>query len=515
VVLDWLRTGELHMIGFHQMNLLGQFAWSLPFVGAFGENANGLHVGTVVAAVIGLIAAASLLHRLTSEFLAVAFTAVIAVFPGYAVLATTYMTDPLSFACQATCLAIGARALSSSHRRLALLSLAMVIGAFGYTVREQAIAAPAALFLTAFLRPSSPRERPKLVALIVVISAPLVGFTLWRRGLPYAYAPQETLPGVDSIGDVARGIYTLGLALLPLTLLLALENARWRSAPIFARLGSAVTFFGAGGLLLLASHLGRDVTLFPGEYLRKEGFGGDFVITGERVDLFSSAAWVLLSAVAAAGGALLVGTLTTIAAEAVRRRRRSLAAHPPERVRVVLFLHGSVGLVMLTLAGGGHLSDRYLWPPLLGLVATLAPPADQANRTNLPRIASASVIALWVLMLVITIDNRTFAAARWEAGERLVATGLDERDVDAGFEWSGFWSREPIDPDPRAGDPAAGESAYTGIFPDSRRCGVVSASPLRSAGYREVGLHEYRALGITVDRALYLYRATSGCEADG
>jgi uncharacterized membrane protein len=130
------------------MRLVGHLVWSLPFLWLFGVSLETLHAGQ---AALGLVLSYLVLRRFLSTGLALLGTALVAVFPGYTLLATSYMTDTTAFAAQTGCLLLGLVALERPGRARGLLLLSLGVGLYGYTIREPALAAPLSVAVATYL----------------------------------------------------------------------------------------------------------------------------------------------------------------------------------------------------------------------------------------------------------------------------------------------------------------------------------------------------------------------------
>jgi hypothetical protein len=154
--------------------------------------------------------------------------------------------------------------------------------------------------------------------------------------------------------------------------------------------------------------------------------------------------------------------------------------------------------------------DRYLWAGAvilaIGLLRDLPLPRPRAAAPSL-----AALALLGGLSLLVTVEEYAFAAARWSAGEQLVAEGVPATAIDAGFEWMGyhhdgvaFDESLPL----RVAQPHPG---YALIFRGSSNCVTVSASPLDDDRLEPEGVRAYRALPLLPVRELFVYRHPALC----
>ena len=81
IALDLAEHGELNLVGWNQMNLVGHLVWALPFVALLGASLETLHIAQAVAAALGLVAVYLLVRRFASVGFALITTAAVAAFP--------------------------------------------------------------------------------------------------------------------------------------------------------------------------------------------------------------------------------------------------------------------------------------------------------------------------------------------------------------------------------------------------------------------------------------------------
>src|SRR4029453_16557409 len=108
-------------------------------------------------AVFAVISAFALSRQFLSPWRAAMAASLALVFPGYLAYATSYMTDTPTLAAQIGCLALGVRALRSRPVRVEVLTVGVVVGFLGFSIREFAIAAPITVLIAAMW--AEPRRR--------------------------------------------------------------------------------------------------------------------------------------------------------------------------------------------------------------------------------------------------------------------------------------------------------------------------------------------------------------------
>lgn len=493
------RTGELRLSGWGVMSLVGQLYLAQPWLALFGRSHGTLHLATSAFGVVALACTYALARRLMERLPAALATVGIAALPGLVPLSVSFETDVPAYALSVLALLVGARAVERHHPGLLLTSVA--IGLVGGSIREVALAAPAAVLLTALgggLREPS-RARLAGVFVVGVLSAAVVGaFLLWRPGLPGSQSLPHTLSLRNAAGSGVSIGFTLALYLSPILPLLPWRSLaggqRWRSAAVA---GSTAVFgilaISRGHPLLLPSavpwaragpavmSLGVEPTLAPGS-----------VALLQVLALLAAAAFAALVAASLGGGP---------------RRVADVADQPP--VVLLLWVFGvlaALGAVAHAFVGG-PVFDRYLFPVALPVVVLML----RGCRPSRLRLAGTGV-ALGLAVGVGTAASllgATAQAARYELAMRAVAEGLPPTAVDGGFEWVADHS-----PDPAFTAAASGWAHpspwYAEVFPASSNCQLVSQGSLADPNLELIERRRYAALP-GLDREVLRYRNPSAC----
>jgi hypothetical protein len=115
-------------------------------------------------------------------------------------------------------------------------------------------------------------------------------------------------------------------------------------------------------------------------------------------------------------------------------------------------------------------------------------------------------LVLATVSTVYMLNGNAYDAARWRAGEQLVALGVPADEIHAGFEWMGYHATSPGDPT----RPVSANPLFDTWWPSFRLCGLVSADTTAPPGGTLVGTTEYALNLISGPTAtLYLYRFSS------
>jgi hypothetical protein len=470
-------TGRIELLGWNRSALFGQFM-------VLGPLARWLVAQHLFVALLGVVTLAAVYDLVVSSIgraLAAFAVLVVAIWPGFGLLATSFMPDVPAMAAMMLCLAVGRRALLRGST--SLLAVSVAFGLWGFTIREQALAAPVAVLLLTAVRARRSRRKRDWIVLVcttVIFFVGALGFEFWRQSYGAGDPPVLSVPStLLQLGGsvVVRGYFLLALGLAPAVLLVA-RPWRWGRGALLASLAAfavavaAVYRFGAPGF-------------FVGNYLNPAvpywGAGN-----GQPAEIFAPRIWLLIVALACGSGVLLAGVL-------VRRLRY---VNPLLGVFLTLMVLGNVASAL----SGQPLFDRY-WllalPPLLAVVLSerTSPGHSGFARVAERAPAAAALAGLAAVSLTVTAAGLAYGSARWEAGNRLVATGIPAVDINAGLEWNGYHSAIGMSP------------SGSWSFPGSRSCFIVTAT--QRSDQAELMVLSYRTLIVGGASRLWVY--DDGC----
>jgi hypothetical protein len=521
VALALYHTGHYQLVGWGPMTLVGQMVFVQPFLWVARGRAWALGTSTAVLAVVVIASSYLLARTVVARRDAVWAVAGLLVFPGFLLNTAWFMTEVPCLAAEATCLALGIVTLGrKGDSRLRWLTASLLVGIFGFSIRQFAVAAPAAVLIAVSM---SDRRRWRQYCLAGVGLALACAFIyLWTLSLPGQQISPVHLPSFGEVTNVAQAITTMGLVLLPVLLLVW---GGWR----FSRINRATLLGGIAGAAVVA--VPSAARLLGGTGNRGLLVSGllttyNQVLPGLRPAVFPRVVWIALEAAAAIGtvlGGMVVGQLI---GNYVRQRTTTR----PEQVAEFLGTPRGLLASFCVLYGGGlaafsfvvsGIADLYLWPLVVPLAVLLLAYRDrraatdgsptEPTRSAGPVPAWAALTGLALVALALLLNQSAFDAARWRAGNLAVTEGVSAQSVDAGIEWVGFHTGERV----RSGAPlaAAGRSRFDTMFPSFRPCAVVSASPLRLRGAESIAspIVQYRLLLFEGTKEyLYLYRLP-GC----
>ena len=556
VLFGFVRTGNYSLVGWGSMTLVGQVLWSAPFVLVFGARPWVPSLSVALLAAAGLAAGYLLARGQLSRAKAGASVLLLVALPGFALSTADFMTDVPSLSAEMVCLLLGALALRSSGRaQLLWLASSMAAGAFGFSIREFDLAAPlAVLFALAW----SDWQQARVCALFAGALLIACGAVyLWSAGLPGAQPKVLGLPTAAAWETLGGAYFTLSFMVSPVVLgailrweVLRRGAARGRSAAVLA----ATAALALGWLLLAGRH-----PLFIGNYLDRQGPGGDWVLAGIRPELFPGPIWTGFKVVALASGAAFAAVLAKAGCAAARRWPTWLQPQPQgaqpegaqpkgdgdnrvsERRLVLLFTWASAALLAgYDLFARAPFWDRYLWPVAFG-VAVLAlggpvgtvqsaapaplrrqlraahaarrpgaePPLQELSRA-LGRWAWRATAFLAALVVgatavVLTLNSDSYDAARWSAGRQLAEAGYPVWAIDAGIEWVGSHTAALARPGRVVASAPPYEQWYVQMFQGASDCAIVSASPLLSSSIHLWRTLSYDEIAFARPERLYLY----------
>jgi hypothetical protein len=449
-------TGELRILDWNPMSLVSHVAWGWLATAPFGFSFDAARLSVLLLSFAGVLGFVSFLRFARVPERTVALAALALLFhPLVSFQAFLFATDAPALAWTTLALAAYARGLAApqapSARWLALGSLAACLGG---GARQSALLVVGALGLALLLFDRAALRRPRVwLAAFAPPVAAVLAFALWYR---FVHGPTETWGG--SLATIAEGwrrtspgaaawtayVVAAYTAFFALPLLAALPLASFRPGRGW-RGRAALALCAAAAAVFAVQTLGRGA-LFP--YLRNKltRFGywsPNEVVLGARPVLWGEpVAWLLgVLLLAAVAGLLLLASRAGEAAPAEGRERTASL-----RLLGCLFaLQLAYALVTAPILFDRHLIA--LAPTALGLAALGA--AGPAR--VLPFLACWLPLAAW--SVAGTHDAHALSRAAFQAGEALVAEGVDPALIDAGYAFVGWHMYERSQAELRQGLP--------------------------------------------------------------
>ncbi len=459
----WDRTGRFDFNDWVSMTLVGQLALARPVVAVFGESIVAVRVFTALLGAAGLVAAYGFARRygLRSSHAALAVGG-LASGPLWGPLAASFMTDVPGFALQSAALVAAGVAFASERVRRPALAVALAAGVVAISIRQYAAIPLIAIGLTALVvaaRPAGRADRRWILASLVIAAVAVVAVLASWSGIPNRLALGPRLPNGASLklAYISLGGFLRLAGLFQLPLLLAIGPGRLLArASSTSRVATLMTSALAATVMVTTWALQPTVP-FVGNYFDRRGTLADDIIHGNRPDLIPGIVFELLTVAASlAAIAIVVGLvpaiqrIATSPRETVRHWRRDAS---PLDLILALTLFGQLVAYELAIAFRLPIFDRYVLTalPLVGVAMVRAAGHAGTERANAadarqpisqrPRVAMAfaGLGVLAVLGATYTSESAAFDGGRWRAAEAAVAAGLAAEDIDAGYEWSGWF----------------------------------------------------------------------------
>ena len=512
IAMDLFQTGQLRFDGASQSFAVGQILLTVPILAALGGDARAFWLVGTIASIVVVAVGYALARPLVGRQNAALIVLTLVIVPGYLAYSSSFMTDLPALAGQLLCLLIGSRAIAAPRVRMGWALVAIAVGIIAFSVRQFAIAAPAAIVVAAIW--VEPR-RGVLLAIAMAVGAAVL--TLLTASIAGQVGSTPILPA---------GGWRVGSAILSLALLMLPVSAvsLWRRRDSGSRrtmlFGVAVL---ASAILVAATAGSLPWTL--GNLFSAAGSPADGYLIGGRPDILSPGAWAFVQLLAMISVVPLGDAVARTAIDLWRRHevelrnRDASAAHFVVLVAFVAFALGG----LLVYALGFVTVDRYLWPVVIPLGILLLLPGKQTRdaesvaQSRGQRVGLAVVLSVWGGVAVLfLLNSMAFDRGRWDAGEALASLGSDRSQIDAGYEWLGTYAPGPARVSDRQVRPEDSLSWYANIWPEFQRCAFVAGKPLAVAGFEQIdgrddGYTQYLIFGTRVP--LYLYRSTeSSCK---
>ena len=510
IALELAESGNL-VLNVRTM-IVGLVLVTQPFLWLSGLDPWAFTAVGVVAAAASVLTAYALARRFLPPLRATLAVSLMVLFPGYLAYATSYLSDVPALAPQFICLVLGAIALNRRPVGTWPLLGAAIAGSFAFSVRDFAVAAPAAVLFAALV--AEPRRIGHWV-----LAAGVAGCYGLLYLLRAALFPADMAVEISSGGSfqALQAFAILSLVVAPAAVVGAF---RWRGhlRRFDVLVGAEIGLVIAGIRILQWVREGtptEHVAILP-TMTSQWGLPQREMFLGDRPPLMADVPWVGLNILALAAGVLVLGLVTGMLGGRLRAAPRSAGAvlrWAGSPAGVLVLFCGATAAGLLAFGMTNPLFDRYLWPvvpPLAILLMYVAPaPASQPESAPTWRsagrgavvAASLMVAALGSLSLAYAANANAFDAALWRGGQALVAAGVPPDEVDAGYAWLGAHATTPL-----IGG-GTHRVRYRQLWPEFRQCGSVTSDPRPEAGTLPVGTEAYPLFLIGGPiQPLFLYR---------
>jgi 4-amino-4-deoxy-L-arabinose transferase-like glycosyltransferase len=438
-----LDTGELRVSEWASATTIFQIYWGGLFAqltGGFSFSA--LRGSTLAFSFIGCIALYDLLRQLDLPAPAAFLGGLaLAVNPMFTYLSYTFMSDVFYFGLMLLSLSFYVRGIKRDAGGALFIGSVFAAGAF--LSRQLGIVLPAAAGLALLLKDRRLRWKP--LALAVAFPALVfIGYSLWLRyvhGVPWAL---EYFSGQGTLELLARPVEYLprfalrtlfaaayiGLLTAPVILAQAVSLSVDRP-----RLIRFLKLFGFWFVALvgLAFVMGKPMPYLFNS-INREGFG-TLTMLGHKTPITPDWVFWLATIVTPFAGA----AYATLWSEALLDARRE-SAQPG-----AVLLLASLFMAVLILGVFVYFWDEYLFVFVpAGLYLALRFGKIQPRGWIAALVACA---AFAVYGLIEQSEHMAWNAARWEAGDQLVAQGVAPEAIDGGLEWVGWHTFETALPE--------------------------------------------------------------------
>jgi len=503
------RSGRFVLDGITETMIVGQIAISQPLLWLSGQQAWGFSVVGAMFGALGIISAYALARTVLPTRESAIAAGLLAICPGYLAYATSFMSDVPALAAQFFCLAAGAWSLRGPAFSTRWFALSFAIGVFGFSIREFAVAAPAAVSIAAIA--ADPRQIRRWI-LGFVAAGMCVGIHLWRSTLPGQMPPVG--PGFGSVESWTLAMTNVALVVSPAALLAVLGwsgRLRGRDLAIGAAIGGG---FAVAQLIQWIRYDTRPLLTIENLASRWGAPSRGYLIGGRPL-LFAPEVWIFFNVLALAAVVIVVSVSAGILGAHLRplgslSRRLATGVGSPWGIVCLYALAVAVGLLYFGLSR--PLFDRYFWPLITPLAVIFLGSSARALSVNSLRDHSyrafgAGALTIGAFLLTVSVgfmlNSFAFDSARWAAGEWFVEKGIPADQIDAGYEWVGYHASTPFNPYndlPR--DPF-----YLSWWPEMTRCAIVSSDPVAPAGGTLVHEAPYQLnLVVGPSETLYLYQ---------
>ena len=426
-------TGVFAVGGWVQMMLIGQLVIAAPVMAVFGPSVGALQGLVAVLGVILLSSSYAILRNFLSPIWAAASAATLAFSALFGLLSVSFMTDIPAAAFQLLALAFGYRALRSAKIAWPTLLLATAFGLLAVSIREYAVAALVAIWVTAGRSARMNRSYRGFAAWTVAMGVIIGLMLLWRSG---QVTVTDSPLGLNPIGlrYLAWWPLTAGLLLLPAVVAgnpVRVARRAWASSRVL----TLVALLGVTGAMA-HTRLG-----FLGNYLSLSG-GYAEVARGIATPVLPVWWSTLLTAAAMYGGYLLALLLVGAVCKAWEDRRAQLSTGPSIISLAIAFVVVTVLIyAIVPVVADVALFDRYfvaVLPIAAGLVVWWLRREDLMWRMP---IVAVTVVMTAVAVTSVVLVSATSArdAARWQLAERAAEQlGVAAGNIDGGFDHYSF-----------------------------------------------------------------------------
>jgi hypothetical protein len=423
--------------------LVGHLVLAQPVIAIFGSSLAALQLMVSALGALALTATYLVVRSFLSRGRAAFSIGCLALGPVYGTLSVSYMTDVPALSLEALVLLAGLYALRSSRFSFSWFAASLVLGVAAFSIREYALAAPAAVSLVAVRRLRG-QDRAMLSRVAVAVSVCFVlvaGMYLWRQSLPgVSHVARPTQPLLISVAYVCSAAFTISLFAFPMLPLISVRAA----AQVLHDSGRRA-LVATGFIVLVWAALAGGNAVLVGNFLTPYGSYSE-TLPGRPPVVVPTVLWRVLTVIS-------LFSLLSFFVVALAGRRRPDPLHDPGTARphpsgdpaglqlawvFCLMMFG--GLMVVKIATPGVISDRYLIPIVPFLIAVALHRAAKNGLLVRPvrPVAIASIAMMAVLGTTVVDAVATFDGAKWQLATSVQQRGFAPASIDGGYEWFGF-----------------------------------------------------------------------------
>ena len=315
-----------------------------------------------------------------------------------------------------------------------------MLGLIAFSIREYALAAPAAVSLVT-LRRLALNDLAKMRRVAVLVAVGFIAVTtmyFWRHTLPGAsHVARPAQAPFISAAYVSSAAFAIALFTFPMLFLISgsaaarLMRDRYRVAII--TLGSIIS---AWALLLLVNG-----SVLPGNMLTAHGSYPE-TLPGQPPVVLPYVLWQGLSVLSLFSLlSLAVVCLTPHGTKSVRGIGSTrTAAQAGVKLSLVFSLLTFSEVAAVKFATPGVITDRYLISIVPFIIAvTLRRAASSGLLVGRPGMVAIASLALMALLGTSVVDAAaTFDGAKWRLAQSVQRSGVAPELIDGGYEWFGY-----------------------------------------------------------------------------
>lgn len=421
--------------------LVGHVAIAQPVISLFGPSVTALQLMVATLGAVALLSTYWVTRSYLSRGQAALATGCLAVGPIYGSLSVSYMTDVPAYALEVLVLLTGLNAMRDGAFSFRWFIASLSLGVVAFSIREYALAAPAAVALIAMRHAAGvSRARLRRVAILVLLGLlAAASMYVWRHSLPgssHVSRPPQTVLIAITYGLSA--IFTVSLFAFPTVFVISVRTARRavRARPRTSLTTASVAV--AAWVWLLVTN----GSVLMGNMLTLQGSFPE-TLPGPAPVVVPELIWEALSILSLYSLIMLTAVRMTMDLD---RRSDGARTSPSSTYEPGLQLSRAFSLLMfgellaVKFATPGVITDRYLFPlvPFVAAVALshAARKGLLVRRTRSMGLASLAMLAL--LGAAVVDAAATFDGAKWQFAASLERSGVRAESIDGGYEWFGY-----------------------------------------------------------------------------